>query len=260
MSMPSHQRASVPSVTIALLIPLFLCFPLAAEELRIRPHLSDDAFSKNLEIAALTPPAGDLAAKSAVGSKRRELRGKLDKLKDVLEELRFYGDVAQQIIHMAEEVRALRAANLDLEHAIAEETIIRNRLDQKRLETQAAVGRLAASVVANWLTLETLNQDIAKQDNRLIAIEADREASDAQLTHFQMQVIHHGHETGKLRAKSAALAAEVGRTKREIINVTRENRAIDIERQAIDAATQQLRHDIAARLRLMLSINQQRAE
>ncbi len=254
MSNLSYQQTNASCIAMALLIPLFFCFPLSAEERPSRPAPLDEMAPKSLKFAALAPSDGDIAAVPGDGSGRRELRGKLDQAIALLKDLRYYGDTAQQIILMADDVRALRSENQHLEQAIADEMIIRDRLNQKRIGTQAGISSLAATVVANWLEAQALSHDIARHDKRLITIGADWATSEARLALLQRQAAHHSRETGALRARSAALAAEIGRTRRQIINVTREIRAVDDDRQAINMATRQLRHDVAAKLRFMLAI------
>jgi hypothetical protein len=58
--------------------------------------------------------------------------------------------------------------------------------------------------------------------------------------------------THELRARRAALAAEIGRTRRQVINLKDQTRVLERDREALEATARQLRHGISARLRTLL--------
>lgn len=252
MSNANRSEASKIGITLAFAIQMLLCFPLAAGA---SPAASDQpcgALPATLQIAAIAPSATAVPAPGQVWMHQTDLRRKLDEVRDILQELLSFADTAQRAIQMGRKIKALRLENKRLKRDLAEDTINEYGLEANLAKAETEGNRLTGTVVANWLTSIRVDHQSAVDESRLTAAKAAFAQSDLQLASLRREVAKHRSNARDLRAKSAALAVEIGRMRRQIANVKRETRLTEDERLAIETTIMQLRHEVSAGLRTML--------
>jgi len=193
-------------------------------------------------------PHGDWAAKGA-------LSRKMDEARAVLEDLRRFADAAQQAIEMGQRIKTLRLENERLRQGIADFETDGHQLQRHLFDETAETSRLMKAITANWiLTLKLKHQD-QTADHRLILARDALTTSKKRLASLYKRVDERHNAIQDLRAKSAALAAEIGRMRRQIIISHQETRLIEQKSQAIDISIRELRHLVSARLRALLAKN-----
>lgn len=253
MSNPNRSRASWIYPALAFVIQALICFPLAAGTPPTDPDKPGRSSTKPLQIAAIAPSSITDVVPPRVWMERRDFRRKLDEARAILQELQTFANTAQRAIRMGEKIRALRLDNKRLKQDITDDAVGGHDLKRDLFETDIKTSSLTETVVANWLISMRLRHQSTVDDSRLISAKVTWVKAEERLASLRRQVAEHRNNARNLRAKSAALAAEIGRTRRQIINLKEETRLTDDDRQAIETMTRQLRHEVSAGLRTLLA-------
>lgn len=251
MANPDRRQVSWLVFTLGLLIQTLLCQSAAAGT---SPAVADrhGASSKNpAQISTKGPAAIEIATFSKGTPSKNELPARLDEARDILEDLRLFTDTAQRALRMGREIKALRAESDHIKQAITDAGN-RHDLISKLAKIEGQSSTLVRKVLAQWLISEQLRHQQTENDERLALTRSAWLATKSRVIRLENQLAEHHQDSRDLRAKTAALAAEIGRTRREIISLKQETHLANHDRRAIEAMTRQLRQDISTGLRTML--------
>lgn len=251
MATPDQGQVSWLVFTLGLLIQTLLCLPAAAGT----PPAITDRHGASSSSPAQMSTDGPATIETAILSKetppKNELRARLDEARDILEDLRLFADTAQRTLRIGREIKALHAENDHIRQAITDAGN-RHDLVSKLAKIEAQSSTLARNVLTQWLISEQLRHQQTVKDDRLALTRSAWLATKNRVTRLQNQLAEHRQDSRNLRAKTATLAAEIGRTRREIISLKQETHLANHDRRAIEAITRQLRQNISAGLRTML--------
>ncbi len=255
MSDPSKWQFNWLFAMLTTTIQILLCSHLAAETISMVPSDDRGSLPELRQIVALAPSASTATSSSINDIKASLLRKKLVEARAILEDLRSFADTAQKTIRMSEEIKTLHQKNKRLKKAIIDHTRGRQNLAHGLIKAEAEIDSLTRAIVANWLMSLRVERQFTADDSRLTSARMTWIETENRLILLKHGLAQHRDNTRNLRVKSAALAAEIGRTKRQIINLQRETSLSNDDRQSIETMTRQLRHDVSSQLRTLLTIN-----
>jgi septal ring factor EnvC (AmiA/AmiB activator) len=237
-----------------LFIQALLCWPLAAGTVQATdPENQRPSVDNTIRIAALSPSTASGVLPPAGHLDTAGFRKKLAEARAILEDLRTFAGTAQQAIRSGERISSLRLENQRLKQEVTDQADGRQDLERDLVDTQALSSHLTGIVVDNWLTwLKLIDQDEA-DDRWFVAARADWLETERHLLALREQVKAMRKVTHDLRARRAGLAAEIGRTRRQIINLEDQTRVLEDDRQGLETMARELRHEISARLRTILA-------
>lgn len=251
MANPDRWQVRWRVVAMTFCLQTMISLPLLAETTPSTIVDGQSSMPPLLRIA-LAPPATGTAPSSRTSMNGSALRNNLDEARAVLEDLRFFADTARRAIEMGRKIAALRLENKELKQNLAKTIDGRHDLDSSLVAFEAKSVLLTRTVLAHWLISERLRQDEAEKDAKLSSAKAAWIETAGRLNALKRQLVDHHDKARNLRAKTAALAAEIGRTRRAIINLEEEARLLDADRQTVQVRIRQLRHGISTRLRTIL--------
>ncbi|MGI9452232.1 MAG: hypothetical protein ACR2QH_16575 [Geminicoccaceae bacterium] len=176
----------------------------------------------------------------------------MDEARAVLEDLRSFADSAQRVILMGQKIRKLRLENERLKQSIAAIEEGDHHVEGHLDEIGAKTTRLTKAIITNWILALELKHQGSADDDRLDLANAALAKSEERLATLRKQVDERRSTVHDLRVKSAALAAEIGRMKRQAILSNQETRRNEGHQLATELAIRQLRHAVSARLRTLL--------
>lgn len=252
MSNPKAWQMNRACFALAFLIQALLCFPLAAGTSPTDRDGRERSWIKPLEVTAIIPSATSGILPPADRMERKQFREKLDEARTILEALRSFASTAQRAIQAGEKISTLRLENKRLKQGIADHRDSRRELERDLVDVEALKSSLTGTVVANWLASWELSHQDTADDRKLISARADWVETELRLASLRKQVTAYRKEAHSLRARRAALAAEIGRTRRRVINMQDRTRFLEENRKILETTTRQLRHDVSAWLQLIL--------
>lgn len=205
-----------------------------------------------LKDAALHGPEAGPSASAAGETRRGQFQGQLAEAKTVLEDLRHFAEMAQRAIDTGRRIKALQSQNKAFQRSIAMQKASYIDLNNGLAKAQTEVDRLNKIIVKNWLASLRLDQRERNIDRRLAKARADWAGTALRLDRLLNEHDRHAVKSRELRAQGAALAAEIGRTTRQITHLRRSTLLIEDHRRAIQMVSRQLRREVSARLRAIL--------
>ena len=180
------------------------------------------------------------------------LTQQLMEAKDLLHHLRVFAETAEWAIEAGRRIKTLRAEEKRLQRSLAAASVNRDLLREVVADTDTKNRELTKTVISNWLIFLKLKQQEASVDERLAKARADWARTALRLDRVLKKQAEQRQRMRDLRAESATLAAEIGRMKRQIVNVRQETLLIDDHLLDLQTTTRQLRHNVSAGLRDIL--------
>ena len=235
-------------VTMGFAVLALFC-PPAAGTSPINQSQPSESSTPLLQLSAISPSAGHTASPPEDWREGNRLRQRMNEARAVLEDLRRFADSAQRAILMGQKLKKIRRENERLKQAIEDGG---HHVESWLDENGAKTTRLTKATVANWILTLELKHQASAADDRLNLAHAALAKSEERLASLRKQVDERRSAVHDLRAKSAALAAEIGRTRRQIVLSDQETRRHEDHQSAAESAIRQLRHAVSARLRTLL--------
>ena len=208
-----------------------------------------------VQTVALQPfPAHDEASE-VLSDEQLEFQRRVEEARALLAEFKRIADIAQHALHMEGRIKALRRDNARLKRRIRRDRDDARRLRQGLISMRDDAATMTAEIVRNWLLDVNHADQLAVDQDRLSSAEHAWQETTAKLAALRHRADQQRERLQSLRARKAALAAEIGRTRREIVNLEATSRLADHDRLTIDLDSAQLRHDVAAWLRTILVVH-----
>lgn len=253
MAAAAAERTIRATLMAVLVLPLLLSGPSTAIAAATQ-LASPIAATKNAQdVAALFPPASALEASSDVDEQDRGVQGRIAEAKAILQELRDFANTAKYAVDLGNRLKVLRLANQRLKRDIEKEKVASKAHRQHTHPDQADTANKVRIIVDNWLAATRLKHVNRLRRERLAAAELAWRQTESRAILLRELAAELRADVQALRAERAALAVELGRTRRQITAVTTETRSSERDRLTIEARTMALRNNISSGLRTILT-------
>jgi len=250
MANPDRRLAGWRSTSMAFVIQAAICSSLAAET--TPATIVDQRSTKQPFEQIALAPAAETSLELKVRTGGHVFRNSLAEARAVLEELRLFADTARNAIGMGRNITALRRTNNDLRRNLDDYLATRHDLENDLAKVEAKSALLTGIILEQWLLSEQMRRDKAEQNQRLALAKSAWISTTKRLNLLKHKLAEQREKAGILRARTAALAAEIGRTRRAAINLEKDAKAFDADRQAANAKVRRLRHGTSTGLRTIL--------
>lgn len=229
-----------------------LCLPITALAKSMEAGVDVQSPSARNVVAAVAPSLPGPLQQPFRRAGSRRFHEQLAEARTILGELRAFADTAQTAIQLGHRVEQARLANSELKVTLAKDRVIKDGLNHDVDRADTRVERFTSIIVDHWLTTVSLDHQDTIQRERLASAGLAWRDIERRLRQARQRLAALQTEVRELRAERAAFAAEIGRTRRELDNVTMRMAMTRSEQRAIEAATQKLRKSVSAGLRTLI--------
>lgn len=253
MAASAFRRTIRTALIPALMLPILFASPSTASAETSQRATSISSVDKVLDVAALS--LSDPASTRASGTydQSHDVQGKIAEAKAILQELRDFATTAKHAIDLGNRLKILRLANQRLRRDIEREKVASKVHRQHTHPDQADIADKIRTVVDNWLAATRLKHVNELRSERLASAERAWRQTENRAILLKKLAAELRADVQALRAERAALAVELGRTRREIASVTTEARSDERDLLTIEARTMALRNHVSSGLRTILT-------